>query len=343
MFERLLIVGLGSIGRRHARIARSLFPNASITALRHTRSEDTPAEVDACVYSLDEAFRFDPQVAVIASPSTKHLDTAVPLAKRGVHLLVEKPIASSATGVRQLIEAADDSGITLLVGYNLRFAPSLQRFRELLLAGRIGKPLVVRAEVGQYLPGWRPDTDYRNAVSARASLGGGVLLELSHEIDYLRWIFGDVAWVSATLDRVSDLEIDVEDTAHLALAFSAGRPMRASLNMDFVRRDSTRSCTVIGDAGTLRWNGLEGAVDIFAENATTWTRSFAHVSARDETYVEEWKHFAACVAGDEKSLITGFDGLAVMNVIDAARRSNDAHGIIAVDPIERSVQRSIVP
>ena len=100
-------------------------------------------------------------------------------------------------GVDDLLGTVRARGVICQVGYNLRYLPSLSRFRDLINEGLVGGPLSVRCEIGQYLPNWRPDTDYRTGVTARSDLGGGVLLELSHEIDYLRWIFGEVEWVSS--------------------------------------------------------------------------------------------------------------------------------------------------
>ena len=110
----------------------------------------------------------------------------------------------------------------------------------------------VRCEISHYLPSWRPECDYRQGVSGRGELSGGALLELSHEIDYLRWIFGEAVWVNATLSRQSRLEIDVEDTAHLVIGFApdnGGRQLIASVNMDFIRHDNTRLCIAIGEKG----------------------------------------------------------------------------------------------
>ena len=108
---------------------------------------------------------------------------------------------------------------TLMVGYNLRYMKSLIKFREILSKKKIGKILSVRSEVGSYLPSWRKDTDYKKSVSAKKKLGGGVLLELSHDIDYLFWLFGKVEWVSATIYKQSNLKIDTEDTAIITLGF----------------------------------------------------------------------------------------------------------------------------
>ncbi len=334
MLERLLIVGLGSIGKRHARLVRQLVSGVRIVALRHQGGIDIhEPNVDYSVTSMEEALSFRPQAAVIANPSSFHLDVALPLADTGVHLLIEKPISNSVQGVERLIGICKERGVTLMTAYNMRFLPSLQRFRDFLEEDRIGRVLSVRAEVGQYLPSWRPDSDYRQNVSARAALGGGVLLELSHELDYLRWLFGEVKWASAMQLTQSELEIDVEDTAHLVLGFGSrdeARQMVATVSLDFVRHDTSRVCTVIGQTGSLRWNALAGTVEIFEPGATAWKLLFAHQHQRDDSYLAEWRHFLACISNGEVPMISGHDGLAVLEVIDAARRSSAAGGAMQV-------------
>lgn len=326
MINRVLIVGLGSIGKRHLRISRELLPGADIRVLRHQQCLSIPEYANGCFSSIDQAIEFLPQIAVIASPAPYHLDAAQLLVSAGIHLLVEKPIASSVDGVSQLLELCSERGTTLLTGYNLRYLPSLQKFRDLLHANSIGRVISVRCEIGQYLPSWRPDSDYRIGVSARRELGGGTLLELSHEIDYLRWIFGDVNWVRASISRQSSLEIDVEDTAHLILGFESkddGRALIGTLNMDFLRHDTTRLCTAIGEDGSLRWNGLTGVVERFEAGAKEWCQLFQYQHKRDDSYVSEWEHFLKCVNEQESPLITGEDGLKVLQIIDAARKATE--------------------
>ena len=326
MLERLLIAGLGSIGTRHVRLARELMPNTKIAVLRHRSCQNLPnIGIDCCFTSLDEALQFHPQVAVIANPASMHLDVALPLARAGSHLFIEKPISASPNGVSELIKICRERGLTLMTGYNLRFLPSLQSFRGFLGEKRIGRVLSVRAEVGQFLPSWRPDVDYRQTASAQAALGGGVLLELSHEIDYLRWLFGEIQWVNATLCKQSSLEIDVEDTAHLTLGFAADAgavPVIATLNMDFVRQDTVRYCIAIGDAGTLRWDGIAGKVEFFEKSGNGWQVLFEQPTKRDDSYLTEWRHFLDCINEGTPSLISGEDGLAVLRITEAARQSS---------------------
>lgn len=332
LVNRVLIVGLGSIGKRHLRLARELLPDADIRVLRHQECTSIPEHANGCFSSLKQALDFAPQLAVIASPSTFHMSVALPLAQAGVHLLVEKPLAASLDGVQQLLDACPEHRAVLLTGYNLRFLPTLQRFRDLLSENVIGRVLSVRCEIGQYLPFWRPDSDYRQGVSARRELGGGALLELSHELDYLRWIFGEVDWVKATLSRQSSLEIDVEDTAHLILGFApnaTGFQLLASVNMDFIRHDTTRLCTAIGESGSLRWNGLTGVVEQFEDGAKKWCELFHHQHQRDDSYLAEWQHFLSCIKEHKTPLITGEDGLKVLQIIDAARQASESGVLVA--------------
>jgi predicted dehydrogenase len=278
---------------------------------------------------MEEAVAFNPDIAVVAGPSTTHAASALPLANNGTHLLIEKPLDADADAVPALLDACALRGIVLLTGYNLRFLPSLQSFRQCVRDGLPGRILSVRCEVGQYLPDWRPDSEYRGGVSASRALGGGVLLELSHEIDYLRWIFGEVTWVKATLCRQSRLDIDVEDTAHLTLGFGTApdantRQLVATLDMDFIRHDTTRTCLAIGELGTLRWNALTGVVDCYLAASRTWQVVTTLPVAGDASYMAEWAHFLACVRGEATPLITGADGLRTLHVVEAARRAADS-------------------
>ena len=305
-------------------LARTLLPNADIRVLRHQPCTSTPEYSNGCFDNIEDVYEFAPQVAVIANPATFHIQVALKLTAKGVHLLIEKPIAESVENIPLLLELSQKNNTILLVGYNLRFLASLQQFRAALHSQTIGRVLSVRCEIGQFLPSWRPDSDYKQGVSARSELGGGALLELSHEIDYLRWIFGEVDWVSAILSQQSDLDIDVEDTAHLIFGFTTQIvdkiQLIASVNLDFIRHDTTRSCTAIGDKGSLRWDGLAGTVEQFDLENKTWVEVY-----RDEekdSYVSEWKHFLNCISGYEKPLISGNDGLKVLEIIEAVRRSS---------------------
>ena len=344
MNKRILIVGLGSIGSQHLSVIQRLFPEAKIQILRQdeTRAKNSPGITE--ISSHDEAIRFLPEIVVICNPASEHINTALKFVDSGANIFIEKPISHSTKEIIQLISALEATNGVLLVGYNLRYLKSLQAFRKHLNEGLIGKPLSVRCEVGQYLPSWRPKKDYRDSVSAKRELGGGVLLELSHEIDYLRWIFGEVDWVRATLLRQSELEIDVEDTVHLTLGFENRTPDRqliASLNMDFIRHDATRSCTVIGDRGSLCWDGILGEVSLFQAEKKSWETLFNNDNGIEETYILEWQELVRAIEKNMSPAVTGEDGLRVVEIIEAAHLSAESGIQTAVirSPIKNEVSK----
>lgn len=237
-------------------------------------------------------------------------------------------------GVSELIKKCKAGNITLATGYNLRFLPSLKYFREIIGSRIIGEVLSVRCEVGQYLPTWRPSSDYRQGVSAKKTLGGGVLLELSHEIDYLRWIFGDVEWVRATVGKQSNLQIDVEDSAFLTIGFvpnSDGKQILSTVTLDFIRHDHTRLCTAIGEKGSLIWNGVTGEVKIYESDSASWQILYSHQPNRDETFLSEWENFLLSIQESKSPFVTGEDGMRVLEIIKAAHLSSENGLQVPVD------------
>lgn len=327
MIDRILLAGLGSIGQRHLGIITKLLPNADVRVLRHGNE---PIEKQGVNFiGLNDLKLFQPQISVIANPAPYHLDLAMKLASYGSHIFVEKPISHNQNDVAKLIKLADHKKITLMVGYNLRFLESLKTFRDLIMSGKVGVVQYVQAQVGQYLPSWRPGRDYRKSVSASSKLGGGVLLELSHEIDYLRWVFGEVSWVMGSTYQQSKLEIDVEDTAMVVLGIKPGnnRPdFPASLTLDFIRHDSTRVCVAIGSLGSLRWDGITGKVEIYLPEAMAWATLYEDKNEMSCVYENEWTHFLNCIERDIKPDVCGHDGLMATRVIDLIKESSAMNG-----------------
>ena len=288
---RIYVVGLGSAGRRHLANARAL-------------------GYDADGGRLDDAERFAPDAIVIASVTSAHLDGLHWAVEHGAHALVEKPLAASSAGVAKALAAAEQAGLTVAVGYNLRFHPAIEEILRAIRAGRIGRLLGVRAEVGQYLPDWHPEQDYRASYAARAELGGGALLTLSHEPDYVRWIAGEVEEVHGFATRVSSLELDVDDLAELVCRHSGGAI--SSIHMDFLDRSHNRCSRWIGENGTIVWES-GGSVRLLPAGETLWVHSD---DALEGSYVAELRDFAEAATTRTAPRCPGRDGLRTLELCE---------------------------
>jgi predicted dehydrogenase len=320
--QRFLVVSLGSIGRRHLRNLRALCPQALIGILRLTpngANEALPEGADLQFTSIIDALAFEPSAAIIASPASMHLAVAIPLARAGIPLMIEKPLATSCKGVEELLCAGVD--VPVMVAYNLRFLPSLVEARRMVLEGVIGDVLAVRAEVGQYLPDWRPVSRYQDTVSAQHVLGGGALLELSHEFDYLYWMFGLPIRVTANGGRYSSLDIDVEDLVSVNLEYES--PARLiHVHLDLLQRAMSRSCKFIGSEGTLYWDGIADTLDLYVSATANWERiDTRSCSNNNEMYIAELAHFLDCAFSGETPLVDLRSAYDVLTIVDAARAS----------------------
>ena len=318
---RILIVGLGSIGKGHLHNLRNLVPDAKIVVW-HQRSHnpEVPDGADIVVLTEQDAIANHPDAAIICNPAPFHVPTAQRLAEAGIHLLVEKPLSNTLGGIDELIATCEDNSLVMMVAYPLRFNSALELMINALSEGEIGRVVHTQAVVGQYLPNWQPAQDYRQSVSARAELGGGALLELSHELDYVRSIMGDPIAVSARVGQVSDLDIDVEDTADITLEFADGAT--ANVHVDMIRQPPTRTCTVMGTSGTVEWDGITGTTRIWRSEDRKWRTLWSQSEDRNEMYVRELAHFLACVGGHATPRVTGADGKRVLDIVLAAKSSS---------------------
>lgn len=259
-----VVVGLGSIGRRHATNLAAFDPDARFTFVRHAGGEDelTRRLGGRVVTSLDQIPDEPVDLAVLATPSANHIDTLPSLIRRGWPLLVEKPIVTEIADCDAITELLEQSVPAVRVaGFNLRYLPSLRRIKDLLSGGELGN--VVRASfiAGQWLPDWRPGVDYRSVYSADASRGGGVELDLSHEFDVARWWFGEMQVDFARCGRFSDLDLRSNDTAVAVLQPSDRPAPVVTVALDYVARRRVRWYEVVGDQGRIEWN-LDGSVDL---------------------------------------------------------------------------------
>lgn len=318
---KILVAGLGSIGRRHLANVRRVMPDAEVVALSSRgRSVSGLADADCVVTSLAEALNYHVDAAIVATPAPMHVPMCGELLRAGVDVLVEKPLSHNLDGVEELTRLVRQTHRVLMVGYTLRFHPLVRQLHEEVQAGSIGRIQSARFEIGQYLPDWRPQIDFRESVTARPELGGGALLELSHEIDYAQWLLGPIRHVTGRLSRQADWGLDIEDCVDLIAEFDRG-PV-GTIHLDLLQRVAQRCCKLIGTEGTLEWDNQAQTLRRFSAASRTWDVLGTTVGIdRNQMYLDELSHFFTSVATRKESLDTLAGAIDTLKVIDAVRRT----------------------
>ncbi len=327
MTERFFVIGCGSIGQRHIRNLRSLGARV-ITAFDPDRARlDRAVQEQSALPkpSVEAGLADRPDAVLVCTPPYLHTSIARQAIETGAHVFLEKPIAHTLEGVNDLVQAARQRERVLMVAYNLRFHVGLRKMKELLDRGAIGKTMVIQAEFGQYLPDWRPAQDYRTGYNVSAAMGGGIIFDASHEIDYVRWLGGEVEGVYCIAEHLSPLEMDTEDTAAITLRMADNR--LAEIHLDCVQRGYTRQCKVIGTAGTLIWKFNEGVTEVRADKSS---RVYPIAPDANDMYVAELRHFLACARGEETPLVCGAEGRRVLEIALAAKQSAHTQCVVRV-------------
>ena len=293
---KALVVGHGSIGSRHARILGELGCQVAVVTSRD-------AAVEPRFESIATAVReFMPDYTVIATETSRHTQGMAELANCGFRgmLLVEKPLSHTSCDMPPTFFRS------CFVAYNLRFHPLFQRLRELLAPENI---ISVQAYVGQYLPLWRPGRDYRGVYSADKEAGGGVLRDLSHELDLLNWLLGGWQKLTALGGHFSGLEINSDDV--FSILMTTKRCPAVTVQMNYLDRIGQRRITVNTDNLTIE-------ADLISRRLLINDRCEEFKADRDHSYREM---HCALLKGDQQNVCTFTEGLTVVNMIAAAEQA----------------------
>lgn len=249
---KVLIIGLGSIALKHIAAIGKILPNAEYYALRYDKNAQKKDGVIS-IFSLDELAEIVIDFAIISNPTAVHGETIKSLIPKNIPLFIEKPLFS-ALGNEELLREIKEKQIPTYVACNLRFLGSLQFVKAYIKDKRINE---VNSYCGSYLPDWRPGTDYRTTYSAHKELGGGVHIDLIHEIDYIYWLFGKPEKVSRVFSNTSSLDINAYDYANYTLSLPK---FNASIILNYYRRDAKRTLEIVMEDETLLVNLLENKV-----------------------------------------------------------------------------------
>ncbi len=322
--ESILIVGLGSIGRRHARVFKAAgIENIAGADLRQDRLDQAREEIGLTDLSTDYAELLGKQkfdAALITLPTAYHPPAIMAAAEAGCHLFIEKPVAADQTGLDEVEALISKKGLLAYTAYCYRFSRPAERMKEIVDSGRLGRILCARLKISTYLPDWHPWEDYRDFYMAKLDQGGGARLDESHGIDLLRWMFGEVSSVFALVDKVSDLEIDADDLTVMTLRFANGTIGEA--HFDLLGRTARIDAEFIGSEGTLLWDRISGKIEIYDAATKEWELEDFGTDSFVQSYDRQAAHFIDCVRNGTTPRTTLADGRKTLAVLIAALESS---------------------
>ena len=298
---KIMVVGYGSIGKRHIDNLLKINDCSVIICTKRKDIDNKIKEKCKIVESIERGIIEKPDVSFITNVTNNHISSAIKLAESGSHLFIEKPLSNSLTGLDKLTKIVKKKKLVTMVGCNLRFHECIKTIKEILKKDIIGKVVIARAESGSFLPDWHPYEDYRRSYAARKELGGGVILTCIHELDYLYWFFGKIDSVFSHSGKYSDLEIDTEDFSVALLKFK--NKIIGEVQLNFFQKPEFRSCKIIGTNGTIYWNSNTNIVKVFDTNKKKWINKIVlSTYDRNEMYMKELKYFLECVKQNKKTM-----------------------------------------
>lgn len=316
--KKIAVVGLGNISNRHRRNIKKLFPQSfiyAVSASGNFPSEDV-VDADAVCLNLNELPMNKLDFSIVASPATLHAEHSLHFIRAGVPALIEKPLSATNEHAVTVLNAVENFKTPVAVGYCLRYLSSAKEIRKILSSNLIGDIYNVHTEIGQYLPDWRPGKDYKNTVSASRKLGGGALLELSHELDYLAWLFGEIQPVSAVLRSSDELNLNVEDSVDI---LAKSKSSVITIHLDFLQKKAHRQCRIIGSKAVLEWNLIKNQIN-YVDGKKEKMIFDGSQDDRNQMYLDMLTDFQAKISGKENTCITVEEALETVSFINKIKK-----------------------
>ena len=314
---KISILGCGSIGTRHAKNLLELgySVNYIFDPIRNN-SEILSKKIGGEIIDNQEECILLSDIVFICTPPNTHTELLKFSIDNGKHIFCEKPISNSRNNLVNILKKADKNNLKIVVGYMLKFHPGLKTIKNMIDSGKIGNILGGQVNFGYFLPNWRPNYDYKKNYFGKQSDGGGIIFEASHELDYVRWIFGEIKSVTSVSAHISDLEIETDDYAEIIL--ETNKKSIINIHLDCLEQKYRRNCHIIGTDGSIEWdfngkikiNTLEGSEEI--------TKKFE----LNDLYIDELKSFFSQIDNNPQNVNDGWDALKTLDLAIAAVHSS---------------------
>lgn len=324
---KILLVGLGSIGKRHLRNIIALGNNdiSIVSRLGLLPDEFKDFNVFQTVSKALEKTLFD--VAIVCVPTAQHVQIFQELLEAKVQsIYLEKPVSHNYESIDNVISLVKSNQARVAVGFDMHYDLGLQKVKELLSSNIIGHLVSANAKVGQYLPDWRPHEDYRDGMSAKKNTGGGVMLDLVHEFDYLHWLIGEATTIASFNKNSGSLEIETEDIAEVLIKFSNG--VLGTIHLDYLQQKLVRNCLFTGSEGSITWNLAESKVCWIDKQKNEQEFNYKNFE-RNDRFIAIMQAFLNNVA--DSRLTSLQDGLVSLKMVLAAKYSSEHNVFVQMD------------
>lgn len=344
MLKKILFIGLGGAGQRHLRIFKKNLDGKDVEFIAYRKTNKTPllnpdfsVKKDETIenfynikiyYNLDRALAQKPDLAVISTPSSMHLEYAQLCAEKNINVFVEKPLSNSTVGVKKLIETVKRNKVFLHIGFQRRFHTPFIKVKNIIKTQKIGQILTANFTVSSYIPRWHQYEDFLQLYACRKELGGGVLLTEIHEIDLAIWYFGKPKTVVCIGGTYSNVGMDVEDTVKLILDY---RKFSVQINLTFWQKHHERNFSICGEDGYLYWN----------QESDTLTEEYFSNTKKNLTYHNTKSNIDEMFDSQIYFIISSFNSLTRLNnindslhtleIVEAAKKSMKAERAISLN------------
>ncbi len=317
---KVLVVGTGSIGARHIKNLVALGHEVYATDISTENLKNVSSLTRETFNSLDDALRIKPDAALICTFSNDHIIPALKCVQSGCNLFIEKPLSLSLDGMDELIDLLRVSDLVSMVGCNMRFHPAISKvYQTLNEHPAFTKKLCAQLEFGYYLPFAK--INYESSYMANRSMGGNLIFDSIHELDYAVWFLGEPVEVFCNKGIQSELKIDTEDNVDMMIRFKSGAV--CTVHMDYLQHGYTRRCKVVCADGTITWDFTHGKVGIITTADKKWSWSDMEVELLyNQMYVDEVEYFLNCVSQGKQTFNTIEQSLSVLRLALSADRSS---------------------
>ena len=316
-----LIMGCGSIGERHAKNLKAILPDTTIDVF--DPCPDRLATVSK-KYSINPVHHTEIDLRIydcvfICTPPVSHIELAKRALNSGSNVFIEKPLSYNLDGIEELRNLVQTRRLLAFVAYNFRFNKGIHMIRQMIKDLKFGKILHASAYFGQYLPDWRPLQDYKKSYSAVRDLGGGIIHDASHEIDYMMWLFGTPVYVESQFAFTDIISSDAVALADILLKFD--KNILGYVHLNFVRREYRRTFELLCEEGLIQWSLSDAAIRTFDVSSKSWNTIRLEESIND-MYVEEIRHVIGCIKSKSNSEIIDLEnGVLTLKVSDLVYKS----------------------